>query len=895
MRNKIFGIFILILCSVTAFADTFTWDGAVSSDWDTSANWLPNGVPGVGDDVIISSGFVTLNSNKEINTLTFTAGTIDGSGTLTIDVSMTWNSGTMSGSGTTKINAGATVAISGSSIKSLTTRTLDNSGDITWTGTGEIKLNDDAHIFNRAGALFDIQNDVRMDFVLATNGGHFDNAGTLTKSAGDGINRTEIDPIFTNSGTVNANGGILRFERGDTTTALIGDFNVTAGNTLVFAERLFIFDGVSIGGDGTVNIINRPILRTIGSGLTVGSSVTVLFDTDQSGTKDDGFFEGDGPLTVNGTFQWSQGVIKGTGDFTVNGSLQIINAHSRTLDGRTLTNTGTAVWSGSSRIDMSNNAVFLNQSGGSFDVQSNAKFDFIAPNGGTFNNAGTIMGSADLDISGVTFTNTGNFAPGNSAGNLSITGDVSLASTSAVNIEIGGATAGSEFDQLNISGQAALDGTLNISLINGFVPQTGQTYEIVFGSTVSGSFSTINQPQANGSDLFSISYLSDRVKLTTSRVFNEQITAGWNLIGLPYSPADNFYLNLFPNATENTLYTYSDGYTQEENLLDGTGYWLAFPATEALLMSGTEISSVTLDLITGWNIIAGPSCDVALANVNDPNGIIVPNTLYGYDSGYIASTVIEQGKGYWVKANANGQITIDCAAANLTKVNNDIKGIDLQQYPALLISDAVGNRRKLYFNVEVSPERSQQLSLPPVSPPGSFDVRFVGDYRAIEGDAAQIRLQTSDYPVTISAINFPAGNDESYVIEEIFGKEVISTHPLSENHEVIIANSNITRLKLSKVVSMPNKFFVEQNYPNPFNPITTIHYGIPKKANVSVIIYNAIGQKVKTLVSQNQEAGFHMIQWDGTNDTGQTLSSGIFMLSIKAGGYIGVKKMLLVK
>jgi len=773
------------------------------------------------------------------------------------------------------------VTISGSSIKSLTTRTLDNSGNITWTGTGEIKLNDDAHIFNRAGALFDIQNDVRMDFVLATNGGHFDNAGTLTKSAGDGINRTEIDPIFTNTGTVNANGGILRFERGDTSTALEGNFTVSAGNTLVFAERLFIFDGVSIDGDGTVNIINRPILRTIGSGLTVGSSVTVEFDTDQSGTKDDGLFDGDGPVTIDGTFQWSQGVIMGSGDFIINGSLQIINAHSRKLDGRTITNVGTAIWTGSSRIDMSNNAVFLNQSGGSFDVQSNAKFDFIAPNGGTFNNAGTIMGSANLDISGITFANTGNFSPGNSAGNLSITGDVSLASTSTVDIEIGGATAGSEFDQLNISGQAALDGTLNITLINGFVPQTGQTYEIIFGSTLSGSFSTINQPQAGGSDLFSISYLSDRVRLTTSRVFNEQITAEWNLIGLPYSPTENFYLTLFPNATVNTLYTYNDGYAQVENLMDGTGYWLKFPAAEAVPISGTEISSVTMDLITGWNIIAGPSCDVALANVNDPNGIIVPNTLYGYDSGYIASTVIEQGKGYWVKANANGQITIDCAAANLTKVNNDITGNELQQYPALLIRDAIGNRRELYFNVKLSPESSQQLSLPPVSPPGSFDVRFVGDYRAIGGDAAQIRLQASNYPVTISGINFPTGSDESYVIEEMLGKAVISTHTLREGQDVVIANSNITRLNLSKAANLPKKFLVEQNYPNPFNPGTQINFFLPELSIVKLDIYDITGKKVVTLKNDMLPSGSHRVFWDGRGQNGKKMSSGVYLYRLQ--------------
>ena len=68
---------------------------------------------------------------------------------------------------------------------------------------------------------------------------------------------------------------------------------------------------------------------------------------------------------------------------------------------------------------------------------------------------------------------------------------------------------------------------------------------------------------------------------------------------------------------------------------------------------------------------------------------------------------------------------------------------------------------------------------------------------------------------------------------------------------------------------------VQQNYPNPFNPETIIKYAIPSNEKVEVAIYNALGQKIKTLVSRNQEAGFYEIKWDASNDYDLKVGSGI--------------------
>jgi hypothetical protein len=85
------------------------------------------------------------------------------------------------------------------------------------------------------------------------------------------------------------------------------------------------------------------------------------------------------------------------------------------------------------------------------------------------------------------------------------------------------------------------------------------------------------------------------------------------------------------------------------------------------------------------------------------------------------------------------------------------------------------------------------------------------------------------------------------------------------------------------------------NYPNPFNPNTTIKYSIPQKSNVTLKIYNAKGQLVKTLVNNKQEKGEYQIIWDGIDNNGKKVSSGVYFYQLKAGDFIASKKMITIK
>ncbi|MFC1563513.1 T9SS type A sorting domain-containing protein [candidate division KSB1 bacterium] len=93
---------------------------------------------------------------------------------------------------------------------------------------------------------------------------------------------------------------------------------------------------------------------------------------------------------------------------------------------------------------------------------------------------------------------------------------------------------------------------------------------------------------------------------------------------------------------------------------------------------------------------------------------------------------------------------------------------------------------------------------------------------------------------------------------------------------------------------LPNDYKLD-NYPNPFNPSTKIEYSIPIISDVSIEIFNILGQKIKTLVHHNQLAGKYIIQWNGSSDTGFNVASGVYLCRLRAGNFISTKKLMLIR
>jgi hypothetical protein len=93
----------------------------------------------------------------------------------------------------------------------------------------------------------------------------------------------------------------------------------------------------------------------------------------------------------------------------------------------------------------------------------------------------------------------------------------------------------------------------------------------------------------------------------------------------------------------------------------------------------------------------------------------------------------------------------------------------------------------------------------------------------------------------------------------------------------------------------PSEFNLSQNYPNPFNPTTKIEFTLTKSGFVSLEIYDVLGRKVRTLVSEKLSAGYKSVIWDGKNDAGDEVASGVYFYQLKVGDFSEPKKMLLLK
>ena len=130
-----------------------------------------------------------------------------------------------------------------------------------------------------------------------------------------------------------------------------------------------------------------------------------------------------------------------------------------------------------------------------------------------------------------------------------------------------------------------------------------------------------------------------------------------------------------------------------------------------------------------------------------------------------------------------------------------------------------------------------------------------------------------------SNYNFKGVIDDVYIFNY-----ALSSSEIEDMYNVSTTIEDLTHLK------MPTRYFLDQNYPNPFNPSTIINYELPTTSDVQLRIYNLLGQKIATLVSRRQEAGYHAVEWNAG-----TVTSGIYYYRLDAGSFHDMRRMLLLK
>ncbi|MBD3224988.1 MAG: T9SS type A sorting domain-containing protein, partial [Caldithrix sp.] len=149
---------------------------------------------------------------------------------------------------------------------------------------------------------------------------------------------------------------------------------------------------------------------------------------------------------------------------------------------------------------------------------------------------------------------------------------------------------------------------------------------------------------------------------------------------------------------------------------------------------------------------------------------------------------------------------------------------------------------------------------------------------------------TTDLGATWSEISTPAETEDDYLISGIFQNTDFG-YVFTYNGQILRFQSQVTDISDPFVHHTIRDFHLYQNYPNPFNPSTTIRYALPKASDVQLIVYNMLGQKVATLVSQKQSPGTYTAQWDASD-----FASGIYIYRLKTDqGFTQAKRLLLIK
>ena len=243
-------------------------------------------------------------------------------------------------------------------------------------------------------------------------------------------------------------------------------------------------------------------------------------------------------------------------------------------------------------------------------------------------------------------------------------------------------------------------------------------------------------------------------------------------------------------------------------------------------------------------------------------------------------------------------------------------------------TDVAGKRVPMLagLNADARMYLAARTAMPSVGEEFVLDVSLA-DFMAVKGYGLQMQYDASKLEFVEARTEQPLGGselaapqvlaDEAGVLTVASYGDVVSEGELAlslvfrptaeiEDTAIEITDSQtydsefgFNRLALPapvQVQTRPEVFALANNFPNPFNPATTIKYALPQAADVHLTVYNVVGQVVRTLVAEHQNAGRYVVEWDATNDSGHSLSSGMYFYRLEAGGeFREVKKMLLLK
>jgi hypothetical protein len=428
------------------------------------------------------------------------------------------------------------------------------------------------------------------------------------------------------------------------------------------------------------------------------------------------------------------------------------------------------------------------------------------------------------------------------------------------------------------------------------------------------------------------------VPVQHSIAFNDpgSITS-YRMVGLPGNSSRRLS-QVLPGEPNRDWTVYYDNGHAEDYLIayDGSTRFTFSPGRGFWILSKTgftvqdEVETVPLHddhtysipLHDGWNIISNPfEIPVIWDEIRQINDIA--ETLWYFNGHYIESDNFEPYKGYYF-------------------FNRTDRSMLKIPYPYGMPSARIADRdihdpRTVTFSLVKQGKRSKPVrihildkgmddadKLRKYAPPGDFEeATIVLKNDELPTDHSYLTEDVNDtiaegYSFPIKLVSRSEGQFDLLIegLESIDDHEVrlIDTRtgkhyevgsgvltnilPRNTEREFVILIGTHEFVQRSSGSYIPTDFYLSDNYPNPFNPTTVIEYSIPEVYdNIPVLldVYNVLGQKVRTLVDDIQNSGFYTVRWDGTNEHGTSVASGLYIYVLRAGDFTDRKKMMLTK
>ncbi|WP_234567705.1 BspA family leucine-rich repeat surface protein [Rhodohalobacter sp. 614A] len=382
--------------------------------------------------------------------------------------------------------------------------------------------------------------------------------------------------------------------------------------------------------------------------------------------------------------------------------------------------------------------------------------------------------------------------------------------------------------------------------------------------------------------------LSDVVSFYNSAIVADN--SQWKLVSNPIGTA-------IPNHENATLFSFNNHYQQSSELEPTRGYWIkskTFDA-EVLPITGSGLTSSTIQLQEGWNLIGSLSAPVSVNNIIDESEILTSTPVFGFSgSGYEQAEILNPNEGYWIYAESDGVIELEMIPSS----NAFQEKVVVAQHqktdrsPNKWIEfSRLHQKRKLWIEEEsVNHEKEMQYMLPPIAPGGALDIRTSRNLNLVNNDNELIAIQSDEYPISVSIYGLEPAPEFTWRFI-LFDDGVERSVDLLPGKSIQI-EKKYDRVELAKIsmdeVITDHKLL--PNYPNPFNPSTTIQYQLHEQVHVNIEVFDVAGRRVQILANELQASGNYRVQFDA-----RQFSSGMYFVRFIAGDVPQIQKITLIK